>query len=60
MYRCAKQSSESSSNKQSAKVDELHLTPLELIDRIAALIHHRQEMRFYPPLRTCTIESPRV
>jgi hypothetical protein len=38
MYRCAKQRSEPSSDKRGAKVDELHLTPLELIDRIAALV----------------------
>ena len=37
VYRCAKQRSEPSSDKRGAKVDELHLTPLELIDRIAAL-----------------------
>ena len=35
VYRCAKQSIEPSSDKQGAKVDELHLTPLELIGRIA-------------------------
>lgn len=43
VYRCAKQRSEPVSDKRSAKVDELHLTPLELIDRIAALV---------PPPRT--------
>ena len=37
-YRCAKQSSEPSSDKRGAKVDELHLTPLDLIDRIDALV----------------------
>ena len=37
VYRCAKQHSEPGSDKRGAKVDELHLTPLELIDRIAAL-----------------------
>ena len=37
VYRCAKQYSEPSSDKRGARVDELHLTPLELIDRIAAL-----------------------
>ena len=31
MYRCAKQQSEPSSDKRGARVDELHLTPLELI-----------------------------
>jgi hypothetical protein len=31
VYRCAKQHSEPSSDKRGAKVDELHLTPLELI-----------------------------
>jgi len=34
MYRCAKQQSEPSSDKRGARVDELHLTPLELIARI--------------------------
>ena len=43
VYRCAKQRSEPSSDKRGTKVDELHLTPLELIDRIAALV---------PPPRT--------
>jgi hypothetical protein len=43
VYRCAKQRSEPASDKRGAKVDELHLTPLELIDRIAALV---------PPPRT--------
>ena len=43
MYRRAKQHSEPTGDKRGAKVDELHLTPLELIDRIAALV---------PPPRT--------
>ena len=43
VYRCAKQRSEPTSDKRGAKADELHLTPLELIDRIAALV---------PPPRT--------
>jgi hypothetical protein len=38
VYRCAKKHSEPGSDKRGAKVDELHLTPLELIDRIAALV----------------------
>jgi hypothetical protein len=38
VYRCFKQSSEPGSDKRGAKVDELRLTPLELIDRIAALV----------------------
>ena len=42
-YRCAKQHSEPGSDKRGAKADELHLTPQELIDRIAALV---------PPPRT--------
>jgi hypothetical protein len=33
VYRCAKQRSEPASDKRGAKVDELHLTPLELIER---------------------------
>ena len=43
VYRCAKQHSEPGSDKRGAKADELTLTPLELIDRIAALV---------PPPRT--------
>ena len=48
MYRCAKQSSEPSTDKRGAKADELHLTPLELIYRLATLVspphthRHRQ------------------
>jgi hypothetical protein len=38
VYRCAKQHSEPTGDKRGAKVDELHLTPLELIERIAALV----------------------
>ena len=43
VYRCANQHSEPAGDKRGSKVDELHLTPLELIDRIAALV---------PPPRT--------
>ena len=43
VYRCAKQRSEPTSDKRGARVDELILTPLELIERIAALV---------PPPRT--------
>ncbi|MEY3145936.1 MAG: hypothetical protein RL342_1607, partial [Pseudomonadota bacterium] len=46
VYRCAKQHSEPGShphNKRGAKADEITLTPLELIDRIAKLV---------PPPRT--------
>lgn len=46
IYRCAKQHSEPGShphNKRGSKVDEITLTPLELMDRIAALV---------PPPRT--------
>ena len=43
VYRCAKQHSEPGSDKRGTKADELTLTPLELIDRIAALV---------PPPRT--------
>jgi len=43
VYRCAKQRSEPGSDKRGVKADELHLTPLELIERIAALV---------PPPRT--------
>ena len=38
VYRCAKQHSEPGSDKRGGKVDEITLTPLELIDRIAALL----------------------
>lgn len=34
VYRCAKQRSEPASDKRGAKADELHLTPLERVDRI--------------------------
>ena len=44
VYRCGKQHSEPASDYiRGAKADELHLTPLQLIDRIAALV---------PPPRT--------
>jgi hypothetical protein len=43
VYRCAKQHSEPGADKRGAKVDELTLTPLELIAHIAALV---------PPPRT--------
>ena len=43
MYRFTKQRSEPASDKRGAKADELTLAPLELIDRIAALV---------PPPRT--------
>ena len=43
VYRCAKQRSEPTSDKRGTKADELTLTPLELIDRTAALV---------PPPRT--------
>ena len=38
VYRCAKQHSEPTSDRRGAKVDELHLKPLELIERIAARV----------------------
>ena len=38
VYRCAKQYSESTSEKRGAKANELALTPLELINLIAALV----------------------
>ena len=38
VYRCAKQHSEPGTDKCGGKVDEITLTPLELIDRIAALL----------------------
>ena len=50
VYRCAKQRSEPTSDKRGAKADELHLTPLELIDRIAAHWCHR-----HAPTGTATL-----
>ena len=49
VYRCAKQHSEPTGDKRGAKVDELHLTPLELIDRIAALVPppHTHRHRYF-------------
>jgi Putative transposase len=51
VYRCAKQHSEPSSDKRGAKADELTLTPLELIERIAALVPpprtHRHRHRYF-------------
>ncbi len=38
VYRCAKQRSEPGSDKRGARADELHLTSLELIARIATLV----------------------
>jgi Putative transposase len=49
VYHCTKQHSEPSSDKRGAKVDELHLTPLELIERIAALV---------PPQRIAPARGP--
>jgi hypothetical protein len=43
IYRCPKQHSEPGHDKRGTQVDEITLTPLELIDRIAALV---------PPPRT--------
>ena len=43
VYRCAKQHSEPASDRRGPRADELTLTPLELINRIAALV---------PPPRT--------
>lgn len=43
VYRCAKQYSEPCSDKRGAKVDAITRKPLQLIDRIAALV---------PPQRT--------
>ena len=37
VYRCAKQRSEPTGDKRGANADELHLRPLELIERISAL-----------------------
>ena len=43
VYRCTEQHSEPGSDKLGTKVDELHLSPLGLIERITALV---------PPPRT--------
>ena len=59
VYRCAKQHSEPAGDKRGAKVDELTLTPLELIDHIAALgSHHRARtgiatLAYWHPTRHC-------
>ena len=41
VYRCAKQHSEPAADKRGAKVDGLTLPPLQLINRIAALVPRR-------------------
>ncbi len=50
VYRCGKQHSEPTREKRGTKADALHLSPLELIARIAALV---------PPTyaRTCTAQA---
>jgi hypothetical protein len=45
VYHCAKQYGEPSSDNRSDKVDELHLTLLELMERIAALMPPRRTHR---------------
>jgi len=50
VYRCAKQHSEPTGDKRGAKVDELTLTPLELIERIAALMPPHIAPARGPPL----------
>lgn len=64
--RCAKQRSEPTSDKRGAKADELTFTPLELIDRIAALVppprmhRHRYFGVLAPnsPLRATALAAP--
>jgi len=63
VYRSAKQHSEPVSkphNKRGAKVDEITLTPLELIERIAALVPpprtHRH--RYFGVLQAIRLNSP--
>ena len=46
---CTMQRSEPTSDKRSAKVNELHFTPLELIDRIAV-------MALVAPAQTATVQ----
>ena len=68
VYRCAKQRNEPTSDKRGTKVDELHLTPLELIDRIAALVppprthRHRYFGMLAPntPLRAAVVTMARA
>ena len=52
VYRCAKQHSEPGNDKRGARVDELILTPLELIVRIAALVSppHTHRHRYFGAL----------
>jgi hypothetical protein len=65
VYRCAKQHSEPNSDKRGTRVDELQLTPLELIDRIAALVppprtqRHRRATRSHPRQRPCSLSAHR-
>lgn len=47
VYRCAKHHSEPAGDKRGGKVAELILTPLELIDRIAALVPPRTHRHRY-------------
>lgn len=47
VYRCAKQHSDPAGDKCDAEVDELTLTPLDLIDRIAALMPPRTHRHRY-------------
>jgi len=56
VYRCAKQRSEPTSDKRGAKADELHLTPLELIDRIAAALRAPR----YPLSQRRTVPARRL
>ena len=66
VYSFAKQRSEPGSDKRGARVDELHLTPLELIARIAALVppprthRHRYFGVLAPnsPLRAVALATP--
>ncbi len=45
VYRCAKQHSEPASDPRGPRANELTLTPLELIGRIAALVVEATELR---------------
>ena len=62
VYCCVKHHSEPASDKFGAKVDELVLTPLELIERIAALVPKCNQIGIWrrSPLPTTTSISASI
>jgi hypothetical protein len=58
VYRCPKQRSEPTSDKRGTKMDEPHLTPLELIDRIAALVTALAQPAASQPARVVGLHNP--